>query len=235
MTIHLCVCFTGGKDLPLPNPAPTTSPNGYRHQAPPATAPPPHYPMHPNQMPNNAYQVANNAKQVLKSTDYCKEPRQGSTYPTSRFEDGTTFHHDPPPHYTTPVTTDPTHFHTARETNTPSADATDAVPTLNSQPALDELLWLEGNGTSVRLITRVASEWEGLALNLGIQRYVMRVIQRDHTKCEDACTVMFKRWLWGDGIGPRTWGRVVTALEGINDNETAYLIRQVLGEHSQSH
>ncbi len=235
---HLCVFFTGGKDLKLPTAPsnPTTPQNGYHHQAPPGTAPemhPPHHPTHHNQ--TNLYEVVNNAKQVLKRTDFYKNVPGGqgsSNFLNPRFEEGTTYQHDQSSHYTTPATTRPTEYHTARETNTPLGDTTNTAPTLDSVPDADELLWLEGNGVSVRLIARVASEWEDVALNLGIQRFVLRAIKRDYTKCEDACTNMFQRWLLGDGKGPRTWGRVLTALEGINDNETAYLIRQVLGEHS---
>ena len=66
-------------------------------------------------------------------------------------------------------------------------------------PELDHLLFYERNGNKVRVIARVASEWEKLALALSIEAYIMRTIKRNHgNSCEDACTDLLKRWLEGN-------------------------------------
>ena len=102
---------------------------------------------------------------------------------------------------------------------------------MDRTPEPEDLLWFEHEGKSVRVIPRVAADWEEIALCLGIERYILRTIKRDHgTSCEDACTNMFQRWLGGEGKGPRTWRTIVCALEDIKDNETAVAIKEVLGE-----
>ena len=131
------------------------------------------------------------------------------------------------------------HTQPGREGNTypllnnehPINSSNDSKVGLDKTPEPEDLLWFEQDGKSVRVIPRVAADWEEIALCLGIERYILRTIKRDHgTSCEDACTDMFQRWLRGEGKGPKTWRTIVCALEDIHDNETAVAVKQVLGE-----
>ena len=98
-------------------------------------------------------------------------------------------------------------------------------------PELDDLLFYERNGKKVRVIARIASEWEKLALALSIEAYIMRTIKRNHgNSCEDACTDLLRRWLEGEGREPKTWATLVEALKEVPDVETVSAISDVLNQ-----
>ncbi len=184
-----------------------TAQNGYHHQG--LSRGPPH--MHPPDYENGP------RKATVPITNHFR--------PTPDFSD-TKLCHNEPTHY--PTSVPPSYDKFLDETT----DVPDAAITLDSRPEADELLWLEKNNKNVRIIPRVAADWEQLALYLEIESYIIRIIKRDKSRCEDACVEMFQRWLDGEGKGPRTWKRVASALEKIEDRETADLIRQVLDDEA---
>ncbi len=124
----------------------------------------------------------------------------------------------------------PTDCQFPKETAPVPTDAPDAGITLNSKPDIRDLVYLEKNNEKLQLIVRIAARWETLALHLGIEWYVISIISRDKSKCEDACIDMFQRWLGGEGCGPRTWAGIVSALEKMEENMIAHLVRELLQE-----
>ena len=66
------------------------------------------------------------------------------------------------------------------------------------------------------VVTRVAANWERLALRLGVEGCVSEVVFKNHPNdYEGACRDMLERWLRGDrhtGEEKRTWSTLLTAL-----------------------
>ena len=67
------------------------------------------------------------------------------------------------------------------------------------------------------VVTRVAVNWERLALRLGVEGCVSEVVFKNHPNdYEGACREMLDRWLRGDrhtGKEERTWSTLLTALD----------------------
>ncbi len=184
---------------------PSTAPqNGYYHQAPPGA---------PYQMPPPPYHSG------PRPVDYSGPRPVDYSGPIP-----VDYSRQRPADYSGPRPVD------YRETAPVPTDAPDAGITLNSKPDIRDLAYLEKNNEKLQLIVRVAARWESLALHLGIESYVISIISRDKSKCEDACIDMFQRWLGGEGCGPRTWAGIVSALEKMEENMIVHLVRELLQE-----
>ena len=66
------------------------------------------------------------------------------------------------------------------------------------------------------VVTPVASNWQRLALRLGVEGCVSEVVLKNHPNdCEGACREMLKHWLRGEqhtGVEEQTWSTLLTAL-----------------------
>ena len=66
------------------------------------------------------------------------------------------------------------------------------------------------------VVTPVASNWQRLALRLGVEGRVSEVVLKNHPNdCEGACRDMLERWLRGErhtGEEERTWSTLLTTL-----------------------
>ena len=66
------------------------------------------------------------------------------------------------------------------------------------------------------VVTEVAADWEKVALKLGVEVCVSKIILKNHpSDCEGACRDMLDRWLRRDhhtGEEERTWSTLLTAL-----------------------
>ena len=66
------------------------------------------------------------------------------------------------------------------------------------------------------VVAEVAADWEKVALKLGVEVCVSKIILKNHpSDCEGACRDMLDRWLRGDhhtGEEERTWSTLLTAL-----------------------
>ena len=88
---------------------------------------------------------------------------------------------------------------------------------------------MKGNGKTVRLIRRTASDWECVATRLYFEGHEIRSLRADHHQVIDACREMFIEWLEGKGRLPKTWETVITALEEADLSEVASDLKDVLG------
>ena len=83
-----------------------------------------------------------------------------------------------------------------------------------SVPKLHQLDFLEGNGRTVRVIKKVATTWEEVALSLHFEASDVSRIERDnHQQSVQASRVVFSEWLEGRGRQPTTWGTLIKALK----------------------
>ena len=90
----------------------------------------------------------------------------------------------------------------------------DSKPTLRR---LDELV-----------CRRIASNWDTLALYLGVEQHVIDAVNEDHRRCEKASRDILNRWLNGEhdtGSMHRTWRSVLTALRESGEEELAEQLR----------
>ena len=66
------------------------------------------------------------------------------------------------------------------------------------------------------VVAEVAADWEKVALRLGVEGCVNKIILKNHpSDCEGACRDMLDRWLRRDhhtGEEERTWSTLLTAL-----------------------
>ena len=86
----------------------------------------------------------------------------------------------------------------------------DSKPTLRH---LDELICCQ-----------IGSNWDQLALHLGVEQCVIDAVKEDHRHCEQACRDVLNRWLsseHGTGGQRRTWRSILTALRECGDQELA--------------
>ena len=102
---------------------------------------------------------------------------------------------------------------------------------LTSRPRLYELERIKANGKTVKIISRVAAEWEKVATRLQFEGHdILRIKKDNHFQTSDACRAMFIEWLEGKGRTPTTWDTVIKALEEAEFGETAGDLRpDVLG------
>ena len=82
-----------------------------------------------------------------------------------------------------------------------------------------QLQRLEGKGGKVvRVIERVAGNWEKLAYALEFSSDVVKTIRRDcHYECEQACQEVLHRWISGAARQPVSWWTLVESLRREND------------------
>ena len=82
------------------------------------------------------------------------------------------------------------------------------------------------------VVAEVAADWEKVALRLGVEGCVNKIILKNHpSDCEGACRDMLDRWLRRDhhtGEEERTWSTLLTALVGAGLGE---LERRLRREH----
>lgn len=66
------------------------------------------------------------------------------------------------------------------------------------------------------VVTAVAATWQRLALRLGMEGFVVKVIFKNHPNdCESACRDMIDRWLRGEqytGEEGQSWSTLLAAL-----------------------
>ena len=91
-----------------------------------------------------------------------------------------------------------------------------------SKPRLYQLEYIKVNGKTIRIISRVASEWERVATRLHFEGHDIARIRRDnHLRTSEACRTMFNEWLEGKGRKPTSWGTVIQVLEEAEFSEIA--------------
>ena len=107
-------------------------------------------------------------------------------------------------------------------------DGTDSIK-LAVKPQLHELDLKEGNGKTVKLISRAAADWERLATRLYFQGHEIRSLRANHRETFDACREMFIDWLEGKGRSPKTWETVIIALEEADLSKVSNDLKDALG------
>ena len=80
------------------------------------------------------------------------------------------------------------------------------------------------------VVTPVAANWQRVALRLGVDFCLIKVIDRNHPNdCEGACRNMLDRWLRGEtGEADHVWCSLLTALE---DASFVELVRSLRRDH----
>ena len=68
----------------------------------------------------------------------------------------------------------------------------------------------------MRVMEKVAANWERLALALHFEGHVLEIVRRDHTlDCMAQCRTILYRWLNGEARSPVNWDTLVTSLKEI--------------------
>ena len=68
----------------------------------------------------------------------------------------------------------------------------------------------------MRVMEKVAANWERLALALHFEGHVLEIVRRDHTfDCMAQCRTILYRWLSGEARSPVNWETLVTSLKEI--------------------
>ena len=85
-----------------------------------------------------------------------------------------------------------------------------------------------GGRKTLRIVTRVAANWERLAIGLGFDRDRISIIGRQvHFDPVEACFKMFDRWMTGEhGLKPPKWYYLIKCLE--ETSEFKDLAREVM-------
>ena len=99
---------------------------------------------------------------------------------------------------------------------------------LAGRPQLHELDLKEGNGKTVRLISRVAADWVRVATRLHFKGHDIRRLRADRRGALDTCHEMFMEWLDGKGRSPQTWETVIIALEEAELSKVASDLKDAL-------
>lgn len=95
---------------------------------------------------------------------------------------------------------------------------------------LHELDFIEGNDVTVKVIERVASEWEKVATRLHFDGPDIRRIRKDnHFQCIESCRAVFIEWIKGKGRHPATWQILIKVLREADLSEVASDLEFVLG------
>ena len=80
------------------------------------------------------------------------------------------------------------------------------------------------------VVTEVATNWQRVALRLGVEGCESEVVWKDHPNdCEGACQDMFGRWLRGErhtGEEEKTWSTLLTALGRAGFEELERILRR---------
>ena len=85
---------------------------------------------------------------------------------------------------------------------------------ITSIPKLHELDRIKGNGKVVKVIEKVASTWNKIAVRLYFNHHNISRISRDsHEQSVQAMSAVFTEWLEGKGRKPTTWETLITALK----------------------
>ena len=99
-------------------------------------------------------------------------------------------------------------------------------------PKFHEISYLNRGGKTLKLIDKVASEWERVATNLYFEHYDIRCIKRDHPKdCKSACLAMFGEWLEGKARLPTTWETLIKAFNEADISEVATDVNIIIQGH----
>ena len=93
-----------------------------------------------------------------------------------------------------------------------------------NRPKLYQLMCLKIDGERLKIIQKVGVAWQKVAYSLHFDLSVVRTIEHDYRRTEEACEEMFSRWLSGEACEDITWKRLIEALE---DAEHAELARRV--------
>ena len=84
----------------------------------------------------------------------------------------------------------------------------------------------------MKIVDRVANEWERVATQLYFELHDIRRIKKDHPNdCRATCSTVFGEWLEGSDRLPTTWDTLIKALVEANFSEVAADIK---GHHSES-
>ena len=91
------------------------------------------------------------------------------------------------------------------------------------------LLELNGNRKPLRIVERVAANWEKLAVSLGFNSDRINIIRRQvHFDPEEACFNMFDRWLNGEhDLKHPEWLNLIKSLEETSVAEFKELAREL--------
>ena len=96
-------------------------------------------------------------------------------------------------------------------------------------PKLHEISYLNRGGKTLKLIDKVASEWERVATRLYFELHDISRIERDHhNDCRSACSAMFGEWL--EGKVP-TWETLIKAFGEADISEVAADIKIIIQGH----
>ena len=91
---------------------------------------------------------------------------------------------------------------------------------------------LEGNdGTVIKVIEDIASDWERIAYALKFSPGVVRSIRKDtNRQCEDACEEVLYRWLEGaEGtLRPISWQTLIRVLNDCGKGTVAGKLRLLI-------
>ena len=73
------------------------------------------------------------------------------------------------------------------------------------------------------VIKKVAADWQTIAIHLGLQPEVVRIIHHDtaYFGCETSCRETFRRWLAGEGSQLVTWETLIKVLEDAEKSKLA--------------
>lgn len=85
------------------------------------------------------------------------------------------------------------------------------------------------DGAEVKILERVAFEFQKVAIALGFQHgvyeAVLLAVYNDH---EHACMKIFEKWLNGEGRKPVTWATLIQALEDAGFRELARQLKNAV-------
>lgn len=100
---------------------------------------------------------------------------------------------------------------------------------LTSKPFLHELDLIEVGEKKIRVIDRVAADWEEVATRLHFEGHEIKRIKKDqHHQCKEACHATFGEWLDGNGREPKNFETLLKVLEEAGFSEFANKLRQLL-------
>ena len=101
---------------------------------------------------------------------------------------------------------------------------------LSSGVKLHQLDHIEGNGQTVKVIKRVASEWEKVATRLYFEGHDISCIKKDsHYQSVQCCRTVFTEWLEVKGCQPVSWDTLIKVLIEADLPQVASDLKFVLG------
>ena len=101
-------------------------------------------------------------------------------------------------------------------------------PSLTSKPRLYQLDHIKIDGKTIKVISRVAANWETVATRLHFEGHEIRSISRDNQYIVEACREVFIQWLQGKGRAPTTWATIIKALEEADFSEVTNDLKKIL-------